>query len=156
MKWKNGEIKGVQVMRAQKNDDPRGWLSEVWRSDWSVLKIKPEMAYVSFTHSGVTRGPHEHVHQTDYFVFLGWFKLRLWDGRRRSKTFGVRQEMETFGEAPCVVLVPPGVVHAYRCVKAPGLVLNMPDALYRGKGKAEEVDEIRHENDPSGEYRWRA
>jgi dTDP-4-dehydrorhamnose 3,5-epimerase len=48
---------------------------------------------------------------------------------------------------PTAVIVPPGVVHAYRCVSdIPALVLNAPNQLYAGKGKKEKVDEIRHEN----------
>jgi dTDP-4-dehydrorhamnose 3,5-epimerase len=47
---------------------------------------------------------------------------------------------------PAAVWIPPGVVHAYRNVGAvPGLVFNAPNRLYAGWGKAEPVDEIRHE-----------
>ena len=45
------------------------------------------------------------------------------------------------------VLVPPGVVHAYRNVSEEnGLVFNVPNRLYAGWGKKEPVDEIRHED----------
>ena len=45
------------------------------------------MTYVSQTLPGVTRGPHEHVDQTDGFAFMGPsdFKLVLWDTRLRSR-----------------------------------------------------------------------
>jgi dTDP-4-dehydrorhamnose 3,5-epimerase len=47
---------------------------------------------------------------------------------------------------PTLVIVPPGVVHGYKCISTePGLVINLPDKLYKGEGKNEEVDEIRWE-----------
>jgi dTDP-4-dehydrorhamnose 3,5-epimerase len=55
---------------------------------------------------------------------------------------------------PKSVLVPKGVVHAYRNVGgASGIVINCPNRLYMGAGKREEIDEIRHEDDPATIYR---
>jgi dTDP-4-dehydrorhamnose 3,5-epimerase len=52
------------------------------------------------------------------------------------------------------VLVPPGVVHAYRNTSdVPGLVLNAPNRLYAGWGRNEPVDEIRYENLADTPYR---
>ena len=49
-------------------------------------------------------------------------------------------------DAPALVIVPPGVVHAYKNVGIEnGLVFNAPDRLYAGKGKKSPVDEVRHE-----------
>ncbi|HLK59867.1 MAG TPA: dTDP-4-dehydrorhamnose 3,5-epimerase, partial [Chthonomonadaceae bacterium] len=55
------------------------------------------------------------------------------------------------GEAnPIFLVVPPGVVHAYRNVgEQDAFVLNFPDRLYAGWGKKEPVDEIRHEENDS-------
>ena len=48
-----------------------------------------------------------------------------------------------------VVIVPPGVVHAYKNTgSVPGWVFNEPNKLYAGAARQEEVDEIRHENIP--------
>jgi dTDP-4-dehydrorhamnose 3,5-epimerase len=50
-------------------------------------------------------------------------------------------------ECPAVVLVPPGVVHAYKCISEDkGLVVNLPDKLYAGEQRKQKVDEIRHED----------
>jgi dTDP-4-dehydrorhamnose 3,5-epimerase len=55
---------------------------------------------------------------------------------------------------PKMVLVPKGVVHAYRNVgQSSGIVFNCPNRLYRGKGKRETIDEIRHEDDPETIFR---
>jgi dTDP-4-dehydrorhamnose 3,5-epimerase len=53
-----------------------------------------------------------------------------------------------------LLIIPPGVVHAYRNVGSePGLVFNCPNRLYRGPGKKEPVDEIRHEDRPDNLFR---
>lgn len=53
----------------------------------------------------------------------------------------------------CVV-VPPGVVHAYKNISStPGWVFNAPNRLYAGPGKRSPVDEIRHEDQADSVYR---
>ena len=57
-------------------------------------------------------------------------------------------------DEPRLVIVPPAVAHAYRNVSdEDGLVINCPNALYRGPGRQEPVDEIRHEDDPASPFR---
>ena len=60
-------IKDVIIKKIAKNSDSRGWLAEIYRSD--EIDFKPSMSYVSVTKSGIVRGPHEHKHQADCFVF---------------------------------------------------------------------------------------
>ena len=44
------------------------------------------------------------------------------------------------------VIIPPGVVHAYRNVgDVPGLVFNAPNRLHAGWGRREPVDEVPRE-----------
>ena len=96
------------------------------------------------------------MHQSDYFCFIGPsdFKLYLWDNRPTSKTFGVFQSEIVGISKPMAVIIPPGIVHAYRNVgKDPGLVFNGANQLYRGEGKKEDVDEIRHEHDPKSPFK---
>ena len=51
---------------------------------------------------------------------------------------------------PSGVLVPPGVVHAYRNISTEGgVVHNFPNQLFMGPGKKDPIDEIRHEHDPN-------
>jgi dTDP-4-dehydrorhamnose 3,5-epimerase len=137
-----------------KNEDERGWLAEFWRSD--EISYMPAMSYISFTRFGVARGPHEHTWQSDYFVFVGPgnFELFLWDRREDSPSKGEKMKIVVGDSRPCLVIVPPGVVHGYKCVSEEGaLSINLPDKLYRGKNKTEEVDEIRWEKDPSSPYK---
>ncbi len=147
-------IKDVIIKEITKNHDERGFLAELFRDD--ELDFKGAMAYASFTNPGVIRGPHEHVHQSDCFVFFGpgSFKLYLWDRRADSETKDEKMEIEVGESNACLVVVPPGVVHGYKCIsEIPALSLNFPDKLYRGVKKQEEVDEIRWEKDPQSPYK---
>ncbi len=149
MQFRQGPIEGVIWRPLKKFHDQRGWLCEQFRKDEVDEKQFPVMGYVSLTEPGVPRGPHEHVDQTDYFCFIGPsnFKMYVWDNRKDSPTY-LHCEAKVVGEdAPMAVIVPPGVVHAYRNVgKGQGLVFNYANTLYKGWGKKEPVDEIRHED----------
>lgn len=129
--------------------DARGWLCELFRHDELPDEFHPVMAYISMTEPGVARGPHEHVDQADYFCFLGPsnFKVYLWDNREASSTY-LNKEVRIVGvDEPMALVVPVGVVHAYQNVgDVQGIVFNAPNRLYRGVGKKEPIDEIRHED----------
>ena len=148
-------IKDVVVKNLQKNEDERGWLTEIFRKD-ELRGYQPVMSYVSSTRPGVVRGPHEHVNQSDCFVFLGPgnFKLYLWDRRENSETKGEEMKIEVGESNPTLVIVPPGVVHGYKCIgDRDAWCINLPDKLYRGENKSEEVDEIRWEKDSESPYK---
>jgi dTDP-4-dehydrorhamnose 3,5-epimerase len=148
-------IDGVVVRPLTLHEDRRGWLAEVFRNDELPPEHQPAMAYVSETLPGVARGPHEHVDQTDYFAFLGpgEFLLYLWDARPASPTRGCRMRLAVGHSNRQCVIVPPGVVHAYRNVgPVPGWVFNAPNRLYAGPGKHGPVDELRHEERPDSPY----
>jgi dTDP-4-dehydrorhamnose 3,5-epimerase len=154
--FERGQIEGVVVRELRKFVDERGWLAELFRHDDLTEEFRPRMAYTSVTQPGVQRGPHEHAGQADYFCFLGPsnFKLRMWDNRESSPTF--RRVMTLFvGEdSPKSVIIPLGVVHAYRNIgHLPGVVINCPNRLYMGENRREEIDEIRHEDDPDTIFR---
>src|SRR4028119_791440 len=154
--FKRGQIRDVVVKDVRKFVDERGWLAEVFRHDELEAEYFPAMSYISSTKPGVQRGPHEHVDQADFFVFIGPsnFKLRLWDNRADSETYNHVMTLYAGADNPKAVLVPKGVVHAYRNVgSVAGIVINCPNRLYMGEGKREEIDEIRHEDDPATIYR---
>jgi dTDP-4-dehydrorhamnose 3,5-epimerase len=136
--------------------DQRGWLAEIFRQDEMPAEQVPVMSYISVTLPGVSRGPHAHVRQTDFFCFPGPgdFRVVLWDQRPESPTCGQRQEFLLGENSPGTLVVPPGVVHGYRNVSdRPGLVINCANRLYRGPGRQEPVDEIRYEDDADSPFR---
>lgn len=150
------EIDGVIIRELHKHYDPRGWLAELFRGDELPSEFHPAMSYVSMTMPGVTRGPHEHTDQADLFCFLGpaTFRLYLWDNRAGSPTYGRSFVTDLGEERYAMVVVPAGVVHAYQNISSvDGLVFNAPNRLYRGEGRKEPVDEIRHEDDPLSPFK---
>lgn len=154
--FKRGSIRDVVVKDLRKFVDERGWLTELFRHDELSEEFYPTMAYISLTQAGVTRGPHEHVAQADLFCFIGPsnFKLRMWDNRPDSETYRSVMTLFVGEDNPTSVIVPKGVAHAYRNVgSAPGIVINCPNQLFMGAGKREEIDEIRHEDDPATMFR---
>ncbi len=150
--FREGNIEGIIIRHLNKYSDERGWLIEIFRHDELVPEYYPVMSYISMTNPGVVRGPHEHVDQADLFGFIGpsTFKVFLWDTRKDSPTFMKKQVILVGENNPTSLLVPPGIVHAYKNVgNEPGMVVNYPNRLFAGKEKREKVDEIRHENDPN-------
>ena len=152
--WIEGSVDGCIVRLLQPFRDERGWLAEFFRQDELPAELHPEMGYLSLTHPGVARGPHEHRKQTDlFFFFSGIFRLYLWDPRAESPTSGNRIRADLGAAQPAVVIVPPGVVHAYRNVgDDDAYIINCPNRLYRGRGRNEQVDEIRHEHREDSPY----
>jgi dTDP-4-dehydrorhamnose 3,5-epimerase len=159
--FKHGSIEGVFVREMKKFVDERGWLAETFRIDEMKENIPnaeqffPVMSYISVTHPDIARGPHEHVEQSDLFGFIGPsnFKVYLWDNRKNSPTYNNKMVVFAGEDAPKSVLIPPGVVHAYKNVGGKlGMVMNYPNKLFAGKGKKEKVDEIRHEDDVNTIY----
>ena len=141
-------LKDVIVKKINKNEDSRGWLGEIFRSD--EFKYDPAMGYVSVTNPGVVRGPHEHRAQSDCFVFIGPgnFELYLWDKK------GEKMKLEVGEKNPVMVIVPPGIVHGYKCIgDKDAWCINLPDKLYKGENKSEAVDEIRWEKDINSPYK---
>jgi len=146
-------LDGVIIKELNKFNDDRGWLAEIFRDDES--EFNPAMGYVSITKPGVARGPHEHKNQSDFFIFLGPgdFMLYLWDNRKDSSTYKKEMKIEVGEKKPMSIIVPPGVVHGYKCISdVSALSINLPDKLYMGEGKKEDVDEIRWENDEGSSF----
>lgn len=150
-----GKIEDVVIYPIKKFVDERGWLAELFRHDELNEEFYPAMAYISMTEPGVQRGPHEHADQADLFCFIGPsnFKLRLWDNREDSPTYNNIMTLFVGTDNAQAVIIPKGVVHAYKNVGSEkGMVINCPNRLFMGEGKKEEIDEIRHEDDPKTIY----
>jgi dTDP-4-dehydrorhamnose 3,5-epimerase len=157
MTFTKGKIQDVVVYPLKKFMDERGWLCELFRHDEIAAEFYPQMAYISLTEPNVVRGPHEHIAQADLFCFLGSgnFKMRMWDNRKDSATYNFVMTLFVGEDNPQAIIVPKGVVHAYKnySMIQKGVVINCPNRLFMGEKKSEEIDEIRHEDDPNTIYR---
>lgn len=153
--FRDGIIDDVIIRDIPRHTDGRGWLMELFRHDEIPAEYRPVMSYISVTRPGIARGPHEHRDQADLFCFLGpsVFNVYLWDARPASATNGVRQIVRAGEGTPRMVVVPAGVVHAYKNIgDVPGMVFNAPNRLFAGEGRKDPVDEIRHESDPDSPF----
>jgi dTDP-4-dehydrorhamnose 3,5-epimerase len=149
-------LPGVRVEALPVFFDERGSLHELFRTDEIPAGFKPLMACSSWSHAGVTRGPHQHVGQDDYFTFAGPsdFRVYLWDDRPGAAGAAKGWFINTGAQAPAHIHVPRGVVHAYRNVgKISGLVVTVTSLLFKGEGRRDPVDEIRHELNANSPYR---
>jgi len=147
------ELSGVWLAEASAFADARGWLVELWRNDWPAVPA-PQMAYVSMTRPGVARGPHDHREQADTLAFVGPSDFGVWLWENRAGAAPGRIVLKLGESRPGLLVVPPGVVHAYRNDgDRDGLVFNLPNRLYAGLARSQPVDEIRHENDPLTRFR---
>jgi dTDP-4-dehydrorhamnose 3,5-epimerase len=156
MEFHDGPIDGVVLRPLARMNDSRGWLCELFRIDELAPDLHPAMAYVSESLPGITRGPHEHVDQSDLFCFMGpsQFRVVMWDNRPGSPSAGARTEVVAGEANPMLIVIPPGVVHAYTNIGPhPGWVFNCPNRLYRGIGRKHAVDEIRHEDEPNSLFK---
>lgn len=149
-------IPSVKIFPLESISDGRGTLTECFREDHILTQgHNPAMMYLSTTLPGQIRGPHEHKDQTDFFIFPGpgIFILHLWRYSETSEV--VAHEKIVCGETNRIaVLIPPGVVHGYKCVsKGPASMINLPNTLWRGRHYEQDVDEIRHELDPDSPFK---
>lgn len=147
MTWTDGPIVGVEQQPLTFHTDERGWLVECFRVDELPESNRPLMSYISKTHPDIVRGPHAHRQQSDLFVFFdGTFKVFLWDNRDSSDSYGHRRIIAAGSKNPTSLVIPPGVVHAYKNVgSSDALIINCPNKLYGGWNQEEEIDEIRYE-----------
>lgn len=154
----NAEIPGLPGARVEALPvfkDARGSLHELYRADEIPAGFGPVMACSSWSHAGVARGPHQHVAQDDYFTFAGPsnFRVYLWDDRPGSAGAARGWFIDTGEQAPAHVYVPRGVVHAYQNTGGgPGLVVTVTSLLFKGQGRRDPIDEIRHELNPQSPY----
>ena len=102
---------------------------------------------------GVVKGWHYHKIQTDYFcVVKGMMKVVLYDDRQGSPTRGVVNEFFLGEMNPCLVRIPPLVIHGMKAVGTePGLLVNCPSEAY----VHHQPDEYRiHPHDNDIPYDW--
>jgi dTDP-4-dehydrorhamnose 3,5-epimerase len=148
-------LPGVRVEALPVFKDTRGSLHELFRVDEVPGSFKPLMACSSWSRPGVARGPHQHLEQDDYFTFAGPsnFRVFLWDDRPGASGPAKGWVINTGEQAPTRIHVPRGVVHAYQNTgSAEGLVVTVTSLLFKGVGRRDPVDEIRHELNPQSPY----
>ncbi len=113
---------GVQIFSPQINLDERGFVTEIFRSDWLDFFDKSLPKQVNFSKSkpGVIRAWHRHNrNQTDYFmVTKGKMKICVYDGDEKSKTFGTLLEVFATGDDLKIIKVPGNFWHGTKTISS--------------------------------------
>lgn len=132
-------IDDVKTLKLKLIPDERGWLMEVLRSDWDIFQ-KFGQVYVAAAYPNVVKAWHMHKKQTDYIACIkGMVKLVLYDGRKKSSTYGKINEFFIGEKNPTMVVVPKEVWHGFKAVGAEAaLIINAPTELYNYKNPDEE------------------
>jgi dTDP-4-dehydrorhamnose reductase/dTDP-4-dehydrorhamnose 3,5-epimerase-like enzyme len=137
--WWDGKVK---VRKLKPFEDNRGLLGEIFRQDSDSFKNIVN-TYVSETRPFIKRGPHEHNFQDDEFI--------TWNSRMVYEFYNPEtKEFKYFITEPKGIYslyVEHNIHHGYRNLdsKEISYTLNSLNKLYKGFGRNDEPDEIRHE-----------
>jgi len=145
-------IQGVEMRELKVIPDERGFLMEMWRSDWPEF-LKFGQAYITACYPGVVKAWHYHKNQWDNFVCIyGMAKVVLYDPREESPTNGLINEFHVGQLNPLLIKIPPLVYHGFTAEgRETTLIANFPTELYN----YEHPDEHRLPyNDSSIPYSW--
>ncbi len=100
---------------------------EILRRDDKVFSRFGQV-YITTAFPSIVKAWHYHRKQDDHFTCLkGKIRLALYDPRKKSPTAGEINEFILCMEKPCLVRIPRGVYHGFKCVsKDEAMVLNVP------------------------------
>ena len=100
----------VQTLTLDVKNDDRGYVMEIFRTDWVEFfgKDLPKQMNFSKSKPGVIRAWHKHNrNQIDYFlVQKGKVRICVYDGNKKSNTFGKLVEIDVNGNLPKIIKVP--------------------------------------------------
>ncbi|MBN1295360.1 dTDP-4-dehydrorhamnose 3,5-epimerase family protein [bacterium] len=124
-------IDGVKTRQLKRIPDERGYLMEMFRSDWPEFSEFGQV-YITAVYSGVVKGWHYHELQDDTFVCVsGMAKVVLYDARKESPTFGRINEFFIGVLNPMLVQIPKGVYHGFKGISEEvTLIVNIPTKTY--------------------------
>ena len=115
-------IPGVTIYRPATYVVGRGSLTEIFRTSWGLGTMHQWTALTLGTR--VVRGPSVHCRHTDAVIALdGVLEIGLRDLRERSPAFLRASRVALSGAEPTLVVIPPGVMHAFYSATVPTLVL---------------------------------
>jgi dTDP-4-dehydrorhamnose 3,5-epimerase len=124
-------IEGVSVRKLRLIPDERGFLMEMFRSDWDEFE-KFGQTYITAVNPGAVKAWHYHKLQTDHFICVaGMAKVVLYDAREGSPTHGEVNEFFMGTLNPILLKIPPFVYHGFKGISQEmTLIVNVPTELY--------------------------
>lgn len=145
-------IDGVVVQPLTVIPDERGRLMEILRCDDPFCSGFGQV-YLTTVYPGVVKAWHYHKVQEDRFTCIrGMVKAVLCDDREQSPTRGLLNEIYVGEHKPCLIVIPPGVYHGWKCISEyEAYVINVPSHPYNRS----DPDEFRCDPHTGGiPYDW--
>lgn len=125
-------IDGVQIKKLVSHEDERGFFRELIRNTDGFFTPGFGQLSHSLVHKGVIKAWHGHVRQHQWtYVVSGLISVVIYDARENSRTY--QQKVRLLlgdGQEARVYVIPPGVVHGYRCLSEPAHVLYVTSGVY--------------------------
>jgi len=151
MDLKTELIEGVVIKKLVSHYDERGFFREIIRVTDDFFCAGFGQLSHSLVYPGVVKAWHGHKVQSQWtYASTGTLNVVLYDTRRNSITYQCVMEF-LMGEntESTVYLLPPGVVHGYKCINGPANVIYVTSDQY------DIDDEYRIPfNDPLINYDW--
>ena len=144
-------IEGVNQVKLTSHVDERGFFREILRKE--SLDLSSDIGQLSYSkvYQGIIKAWHGHKLQKQWtFVMQGVLQIKLYDNRSESKTYKSMMELNAGDdEDPFIYSFPSGVLHGYKCISGPALVLYVTSNTY------DPNEEIRlNYDDPKIGYNW--
>jgi dTDP-4-dehydrorhamnose 3,5-epimerase len=132
-------IKDIKIVELKTHYDDRGFFREIFRFNEQFKGIPVGQISNSLVKAGVIKGWHGHTVQFQWnYVVSGEIKVALYDNRKDSMTFNKMINFKVGNQkTPTAYFFPPGVLHAYKCIKDPMQI------IYITSGSYDLSDEIR-------------
>jgi dTDP-4-dehydrorhamnose reductase/dTDP-4-dehydrorhamnose 3,5-epimerase-like enzyme len=137
--WWGGKVK---VRKMKPYEDSRGLLGEIIRPDSDSFKHIVN-TYISETKPFIQRGPHEHNLQDDDFIsWNSHMMYEFFDPASKETKYFITEPKGIYS-----LFVEHGIHHGYRNLDANDVAytLNSLNRPFKGFGRNDEPDEIRHE-----------
>ena len=115
-------IPGLEVHPLTAFVDGRGSVTEIFRSTWGITAIH-QWTVLTFE-ARVVRGPAVHRKHSDAVIALsGAIQIGLRDLREDSPAFRSPHRVALSSLQPLLLVIPPGVMHAFYAATEPAVVL---------------------------------
>ena len=145
-------LQGVELHPLLVIPDELGRLMEILRRDDPYFQGFGQV-YLTTVFPGVVKAWHYHKLQHDLFTCIrGMVKVALYDDRKESPTFGLTNEFYIGEHNPCLIVIPLGVYHGWKCVSEyEAYIINVPTEPYHRS----DPDEYRADPHQGGiPYDW--
>lgn len=125
-------IDGVLFRPTRPVSHDKGYLTEVFRTDWGIADFPVVQINATTTFPGHVRAWGIHRNTTDrLFAAAGSFCIAVFDGRKNSPTFGCANQFFLGGNNQGLVVIPPGLWHGWKNIGPDeATIISMPSQHY--------------------------